>query len=155
MATDALRHYRGFMPGTSDGGPEWFFAEGTVVPSREDWETFIRIGKKTDLVEVDQVKTRVIKDGLFIDMKRWSIDENVYKDFRVPAKMVAVIEDKTQKTLERGFIRRRNPALGRTKAAYKGEPIPIPQWVLDELGQWVGAEFKSLPSGKPRPVKRR
>jgi hypothetical protein len=154
MATDALRHFRGFMPGTSDGGPEWFFGDGTVVPSREDWETFIRIGKKTDLVEVDRVKTRVIKDG-FIDLKRWSIEENAYLDFRVPAKMVAVIEHKTQKTLEQGFVRRRSPAAGRTKAAYKGEPIPIPQWVLNELNNWAGTQYQAMPSGKPRPVKRR
>lgn len=152
MATNALKHFKGFMTGTSDGGPEWFFGDAT--PSREEWETFIRIGKKTELVEVHEAKTRVIKDGLFIDMKRWSIDENVYKDFRVPAKMVAVIEYKTQKTLERGFIRRRNPALGRTKAAYKGEPIPIPQWVLNELNNWAGTQYKTMPSGKPRPVKR-
>ena len=106
------------------------------------------------MVEIHEAKTRVIQEG-FIDLKQWSREKNVYLDVRVPAKMVAVIDYKVQKCIERGFVRRRNPAAGRTKAAYKGEPIPIPQWVLDELGKWVGVTFTTLPSGKPRPVIKR
>lgn len=154
MATDALKHFKGFMPGSSDGGPEWFFGD---TPTREDWETFIRMGKKTELVEVGQAKTRVIQDKLFIQVKQWSVEEQAYLDVRLPAVMVAIIEHKAFQCVERGFVRRRDPAAGRTKAAYKGEQIFIPQWVLDQLGEWVGvgASFKALPSGKPRPVKRR
>ena len=143
------------MPGTFDGGPEWFFGDDT--PTREDWETFVRIGKKTDLVEMGKAKTRVIQDGLFLEIKQWSVEEQAYLDVRLPAVMVAIIEHKTQKCVDCGFVRRRDPAAGRTKAAYKGEPIFIPQWVLDQLGEWVGvgASFKALPSGKPRPVIKR
>jgi hypothetical protein len=62
-----------------------------------------------------------------------------------------------EKVLAQGFVRRRSPDAGRTKAAFCGEEIPIPSWVIEAANAHVGEQrFQApLPSGKPRPVRRR
>ena len=62
-----------------------------------------------------------------------------------------------EKVLAQGFVRRRSPNAGRTKAAFCGEEIPLPSWVIQAANVHVGEQrFRApLPGGKPRPVRRR
>ncbi len=117
MATTALKHFQGFVWMSSDGGHEWYYGHGTVVPNEAEWRGWARRMK--------------VEDRFGGGPALWQ-----------------------PRIVEQGFVRRRDPDLGRTKAARNGEPIPIPQWVLNELNNWAGTQYQALPSGKPRPVKR-
>jgi len=165
MATTALLGFKGFEWATEDGGFPFYFGEGAETPTPEEWEDWLKKALKVEGFYGPEEKM----EPLFSKRKPlcWLlnkeprgkyIEHQPYK-YGEPGEIEVtfqIVQWKAYEACKQGFIRRRNPQLGRKAAAYNGEPIPIPGWVIERVNDWAGTQFQPpLPSGKPKPVLKR
>lgn len=187
MATNALKGYQGFelRPGV-EGTFEHFFGPKGATPSEEDWNKWLAkaldresgqaYGASPEEARANALadaKTAIAGFGLgtlyrydsnnwvpvypFPDSYELKDNEKWCQGFYFNGFCFSPGLGHAEKVLAQGFVRRRSPDAGRTKAAFCGEEISIPKWVIDAANAHVGEQrFQvPLPSGKPRPVRRR
>lgn len=163
MATTALLGFKGFEWKTDDGGPKFYFGEGTEVPTEAEWEEWLKKALRTELYigAPAKLEQMVNKPLLWLgtnEVRGKYIDHKPYLygnpgEIRVRFQIIGC---EAYEACKQGFIRRRDPRLGRKLAAFNGEPIPVPGWVIEAVNNWAGTQFQApLPSGKPKPVLKR